>query len=75
MRLQRDLAALSRRVAAMEPHTPVLAVLRPLAEVEREHILATLKACEGRVYTAAKSLGMSVQTLYRRLKKWEGNCG
>ncbi len=41
-----------------------------LARAEREAILATLLATSGRVVLAARRLGLSRATLYRRLKKY-----
>lgn len=41
--------------------------LRTLAEVEREHILHVLEACGGRQGEAARILGISRTTLWRRL--------
>ena len=45
---------------------------RTLAEVEREHILATLAAEGGNRKEAAARLGIGVATLYRKLKEYEG---
>jgi len=42
---------------------------RTLEEVERDHLLAVLRRCNGDVEQAAKSLGKSRATLYRRLKE------
>jgi two-component system response regulator HydG len=44
------------------------AVLRPLAEVEREHILAVLKACRNNHSEAARVLGIGRNTLWRKLE-------
>ncbi|MEE4276868.1 MAG: sigma-54 dependent transcriptional regulator [Halieaceae bacterium] len=46
----------------------------PLAEVERRVILATLEACDDEKALAAEQLGISVRTLYNRLKEY-GNSG
>ena len=43
---------------------------RPLAEVERAHILATLAANEGNRAQTALDLGIGVATLYRRLRSY-----
>ena len=62
--------------AARPGSAPRLAAPRPsqpgatLAEVEREHILATLSAHEGNRARAALALGIGVATLYRRLKQY-----
>jgi transcriptional regulator with PAS, ATPase and Fis domain len=43
---------------------------RPLAEVEREHILAVVAANDGNRLHAAADLGIGIATLYRRLKQY-----
>ncbi|MEW5851264.1 MAG: sigma-54 dependent transcriptional regulator [Myxococcota bacterium] len=43
-------------------------VLRPLAEVEREHVLHVLQACGGRPSEAARVLGIGRNTLWRKLR-------
>jgi DNA-binding NtrC family response regulator len=43
----------------------------PLAEVERRHILATLAHFDDDKKRAAQSLGISLKTLYNRLKQYE----
>ena len=43
---------------------------RTLDEVEREHVLAVLQACEGRRTEAARILGLDRKTLRRRLARW-----
>ncbi len=42
--------------------------LRPLAEVEREHILRVLDACGGSQAKAARVLGVARNTLWRKLR-------
>jgi len=44
--------------------------LRPLDEVEREHILRVLNAVEGRRGEAAAILGIDRKTLYRKLERY-----
>ena len=44
---------------------------RPLAEVEREHILQTLGACEGNRSRAADMLGIGRNTLIRKIREYE----
>ena len=44
---------------------------RSVASVERDLILATLHQCNGRKERAARMLGVSVKTLYNRLKDYE----
>jgi len=41
-----------------------------LAALEREHILRVLRECDGNTQRAAARLGISRQSLYRRLKKY-----
>jgi two-component system response regulator HydG len=43
---------------------------RPLAEVEREHILATLAAAGGNKAAAARILGVDRKTLYRKIEEY-----
>jgi DNA-binding NtrC family response regulator len=45
-------------------------LVRPLHVVERETIESAMILCQGNVGVAAKRLGMSRETLYRRLKLW-----
>ncbi|HZR80127.1 MAG TPA: sigma-54 dependent transcriptional regulator [Candidatus Binatia bacterium] len=50
-------------------------VLRPgtsIAEAERRLILTTLEACHGDKREAARALGISLKTLYNRLKAYSG---
>jgi len=44
--------------------------LRSLAEVEREHILGTLDACDGSQAEAARVLGIGRNTLWRKLRAY-----
>lgn len=44
--------------------------MKTLAEIEREHILYVLKMCEQNKTTACGILGISMPTLYARLKKY-----
>ncbi len=46
-------------------------VLRSLAEVEREHILKVLSACDGSPASAARVLGIGRNTLWRKLRSYE----
>ncbi|HEX4933568.1 MAG TPA: helix-turn-helix domain-containing protein, partial [Gemmatimonadaceae bacterium] len=43
---------------------------RPLAEVEREHILRTLRLHEGNRTHAARALGISRATLIKKIKEY-----
>ncbi len=42
-----------------------------LAEIQREAIIAALDACDGDKAAAAKLLGTSRSTIYRKLKQWK----
>ena len=44
--------------------------LRTLAEVEREHILSVLDACQGSQSEAARVLGVARNTLWRKLREY-----
>jgi DNA-binding NtrC family response regulator len=44
---------------------------RSLAEAEREHIDTVLKECGGNKSQAARILGVSPTTLWRKLTAWE----
>ncbi|HEX8954595.1 MAG TPA: sigma-54-dependent Fis family transcriptional regulator [Polyangia bacterium] len=58
---------LGRRGVAAEP---AAFVARPLAEVEREHIVKTLAAVDGNRSRAAELLGIGRNTLLRKLKEY-----
>ncbi len=58
-------------VAATEPRVLPLA-LRTLAEVEREHILTTLRAVGGSKAKAAAALEIGQATLFRKLRHYGG---
>ena len=55
---------------AGEARAPAASVLRPLAEVEREHILAVVKACKGNHSEAARVLAIGRNTLWRKLEAY-----
>ena len=59
-----DLPDEVRRQRAARP------LMRPLAEVEREHVLAVLDACGGNQAEAARVLGLARNTLWRRLRAY-----
>ncbi len=44
--------------------------LRSLAEIERDHILQVLQACNGNIAEAARTLQMNRATLYRRIAEY-----
>lgn len=58
-----------------DPATPDLAGLlgRPLAEVERLIVLATIERQGGSIPKAARVLDLSPSTLYRKLESWGGS--
>ncbi|MEM8964632.1 MAG: sigma-54 dependent transcriptional regulator [Acidobacteriota bacterium] len=58
------------RLAPIESETPDL---RPLSEVEREHILRVLEACDGHRQRAADMLGIGIATLQRRLRAYRAD--
>ena len=45
-------------------------VARTLEEVEREHVLAVLEACGGKIRDAADILGVDRKTISRWLRRW-----
>jgi transcriptional regulator with PAS, ATPase and Fis domain len=49
--------------------------VRPLDEVERDYILAVLRANRGNKARAAEQLGIGIATLYRKVKQYEGAGG
>lgn len=49
---------------------PTSRTLRPLADVEREHILRVLDSCEGSQVDAARVLGIARNTLWRKLRTY-----
>jgi transcriptional regulator of acetoin/glycerol metabolism len=58
--------ALRRRAATAPAGGPPL----PLSEVEREHILRTLREVRGNKTAAARLLGLDRKTLYRKLESY-----
>jgi two-component system repressor protein LuxO len=46
--------------------------IRPLADCEREIIEAAIRACGGNMTEAAKRLGISSKTIYRKRQEWDG---
>ena len=49
---------------------PAPTVLRTLASIEQEHVLAVLRACHGVQATAARILGIGRNTLWRKLRAY-----
>jgi two-component system response regulator HydG len=52
------------------PPTPPAAANRPLEEVEKEAVLATLEACRRNKSEAARRLGINRKTLHKKLKEY-----
>jgi two-component system response regulator HydG len=52
------------------PSAPVPAANRPLEEVEKEVILATLRDCGGNKSETARRLGINRKTLHKKLKEY-----
>jgi len=46
--------------------------IRPLADCEREIIESAIRACSGNMTEAAKRLGISSKTIYRKRQEWDG---
>jgi two-component system response regulator HydG len=59
-------------VTGASPDVRPAADLRPLADVEREHILRVLDACGGNQGEAAKRLAIGRNTLWRKLRAYAG---
>jgi DNA-binding NtrC family response regulator len=51
---------------------PGAETIRPLAECERDIIEAAIRACGGNMTEAAKRLGISSKTIYRKRQEWDG---
>jgi len=64
-----DEVAAPARTGGSAP-TPAGGPLRPLADVEREHVLAVLDACGGSQASAARALGIARNTLWRKLRAY-----
>jgi two-component system, NtrC family, response regulator AtoC len=56
----------------LEPDTPILALCvgESWADIERQVVLATLDYYDGHQQRASHALGVSVKTLYNRLRDW-----
>jgi two-component system, NtrC family, response regulator HydG len=49
--------------------------VRPLEDVERDYILAVVRANQGNKAVAAEQLKIGIATLYRKLKQYESASG
>lgn len=58
-----------RVLAATFPPKYQLRDVRPLEDVERDHILAVVRANQGNRAAATKQLEIGIATLYRKLKQ------
>ena len=56
---------------APEIQTPVVHIVRRLADVERESIAAAISQCNGNKTRAARALGVSVRTIRNKLRLYE----
>lgn len=69
--VERALACVRRALdEAPEPESRTNEVL-PFAEVERRAILEAVRKCDGDISKAARKLGLSRATIYRKLEKYE----
>ena len=70
-----DEADLPEELLAPPPTAAAAApdALRPLAEVEREHVLRVLDACDGSQADAARVLGIARNTLWRKLREYRAD--
>jgi DNA-binding NtrC family response regulator len=66
-----DVDDLPEEVGFAIPSAQAPGDVRPLEDVEREYILAALRANEGNKALAAEQLQIGVATLYRKLKRYE----
>ena len=64
-----DIFRLNSGLTIKTGHAPTIFLPRSLREVEREHIEKTLAFFEGNVSMAARALGLSRATLYRKIKQ------
>lgn len=65
-----DVQDLPEEVRTRSGHRLSLDLTRPLAEVERDYILAALEANRGNQKRTAEQLGIGSATLYRRLRSY-----
>lgn len=63
-------APITEGVASL-PADGLMAHVRPLREVEEEHVQFALRVCNGNKKRAAEALGISRDTLYRKLADLE----
>jgi transcriptional regulator with PAS, ATPase and Fis domain len=66
-----DLGDLPEELRSALPRPTVAEGIRPLEEVEREYILAALRACGNNKSKTAAQLDIGIATLYRKLGEYE----
>src|SRR5690606_36991631 len=66
-----DVDDLPEEVGLAPPSASTSGQVRPLDDVERDYILAVLRANQGDKAAAAEQLQIGIATLYRRLKRYE----
>ncbi len=67
-----DVVDLPEEVRGTLPHPSFDGPVRPLEDVERDYILAALRAHGGNRTRTAAALGIGAATLFRKLRGWEG---
>jgi DNA-binding NtrC family response regulator len=70
-----DAADLPEEVGLAMPSAYAPGDVRPLEDVEREYILAVVRANQGNKAAAAKKLEIGIATLYRKLRQYESARG
>ena len=70
-----DVSDLPEEVGFAIPTAHAPGEVRPLAEVERDYILAAVRANQGNKAAAAQELQIGIATLYRKLKRYESASG
>ncbi|HEY3349006.1 MAG TPA: helix-turn-helix domain-containing protein, partial [Thermoanaerobaculia bacterium] len=66
-----DVEDLPDEIARALPDAWAPGDVRPLGDVERDYILAVLRASGNNKTSAAEKLGIGTATLYRKLKEYE----
>jgi DNA-binding NtrC family response regulator len=65
-----DVDDLPEDLLSSTPAPPAIGDIQPLAQVERDYILAAIRAEQGNRTRAARKLGIGTATLYRKLKEY-----
>ena len=66
---KRDIEALEARIVFLQPDERIVSKMRPLAVVEKEHILGVVSETKS-IAEAARVLDVPLATLYRRLSEY-----